>query len=90
MSGHQPGQKSGYDDYQQQLGREENKFGGYMVSDSKTRAQTLAAASQLNTTSKKRRHNEMANDDLSLFEAANIAQGPLRGLVDADGIAPYG
>lgn len=61
-----------------------------MVSDSKTRAQTLAAVSQLNTTSKKRRHDEVANEDLSLYEAVNIAQGSLRGHIDADGIAPYG
>lgn len=61
-----------------------------MVSDSKTRAQTLGSISQLNTTSKKRRHDEVANEDLSLYEAVNIAQAPLRGHVDADGIAPYG
>jgi hypothetical protein len=44
-----------------------------MVSDSKTRAHTLAAVSHINTTSKKRRHDEVANEDLSLYEAVNIA-----------------
>jgi len=55
--GDQLAPKGGLENYQQHFGREENKSGGFMVSDSKTRAQTLAATSHVNTTSKKRRHD---------------------------------
>lgn len=57
MIGDQLAPKGGLENYQQHFGREENKSGGFMVSDSKTRAQTLAATSHVNTTSKKRRHD---------------------------------
>jgi hypothetical protein len=53
--------------YEVQLGNEESKFEVYSNADRQTRAQTAMHASHVNTTSKKRRHEEMSND-LSLYE----------------------
>ena len=90
MLGGQLGAKMGFDDYEQHLGREEAKSGGFFVSDSKTRAQTIDASSHANTTSKKRRHDQVANDDLSLYEAVRISQAEHRGQVHADGLGAHG
>ena len=59
--------------YELQLGNEESKFEVFSNADRHTRAQTAIHASHANSTSKKRRHEEMSND-LSLYEQVQIAQ----------------
>jgi hypothetical protein len=59
--------------YEAQLGNEEAKFEAFSSADRQTRAQTASLASHANTTSKKRRHDEMSNE-LSLYEQVRIAQ----------------
>ena len=68
----------GHDDnemkhYDAQLGNEEAKFEAFSSADRQTRAQTASLASHANTTSKKRRHDEMSNE-LSLYEQVRISQ----------------
>ena len=59
--------------YEGQLGNEEAKFEAFASADWQTRAQTVSLASHANTTSKKRRHDELSNE-LSLYEQVRIAQ----------------
>ena len=57
-----------------QLGNEEGKFEAHSSADRQTRAQTTSHVSHPNTTSKKRRHDEISNEELSLYEQVRIGQ----------------
>lgn len=59
--------------YEAQLGNEEVKFNAFSSADRQTRAHTTGLASHANTTSKKRRHDEISSE-LSLYEHVRVAQ----------------